>query len=488
MIVTAVATVPTHSLSSARITAETIGSTSLRSVFRISLGRDNLLGILELSLDSIAIIGTLFGLAIYWEGEILPPYLIFALLLFALTFPGSSHLNQRISELLREVLINWLLIAGLLGLFGTASKLTRHFDRDVLLYWLWLAPTIQFAAHCVLRSAAPWLLAIRGEAKRAIIAGMNGQGIALAQQIHADPYCGTTVLGFFDGRKPERHPVHHGFNILGDIDDLPSYVRNHRIDVIYLSLPMATQPRILHLLSELRDTTASIYFVPDIFVTDLIQGRMDAVGNMPVVAVCETPFTGINGIIKRATDLLLATLILILISPLLLIIAIGVKVTSPGPVIFKQRRYGLDGEEILVYKFRSMSVCEDGGQIQQAKKNDQRITPLGAFLRKSSLDELPQFINVLQGRMSIVGPRPHAVAHNEMYRKLINGYMVRHKVKPGITGWAQINGLRGETETLDKMKARIDFDLDYLRNWSPMLDLKIIVNTVGVVLKDQHAY
>jgi len=209
---------------------------------------------------------------------------------------------------------------------------------------------------------------------------------------------------------------------------------------------------------------------------------------MPVVAVCETPFTGINGIIKRATDLLLATLILILISPLLLIIAIGVKVTSPGPVIFKQRRYGLDGEEILVYKFRSMSVCEDGGQIQQAKKNDQRITPLGAFLRKSSLDELPQFINVLQGRMSIVGPRPHAVAHNEMYRKLINGYMVRHKVKPGITGWAQINGLRGETETLDKMKARIDFDLDYLRNWSPMLDLKIIVNTVGVVLKDQHAY
>jgi len=180
--------------------------------------------------------------------------------------------------------------------------------------------------------------------------------------------------------------------------------------------------------------------------------------------------------------------ILTLIAPVLLAIAAAVKFTSPGPIIFKQRRYGLDGEEILVYKFRSMTVTEDGGVVTQAKKNDNRITPLGAFLRKTSLDELPQFINVLQGRMSIVGPRPHAVAHNELYRKLIKGYMVRHKVKPGITGWAQVNGYRGETDTLDKMQGRIDYDLDYLRNWSLRLDIHIILRTVRLVAKDQQAY
>jgi putative colanic acid biosynthesis UDP-glucose lipid carrier transferase len=195
-----------------------------------------------------------------------------------------------------------------------------------------------------------------------------------------------------------------------------------------------------------------------------------------------------NGILKRGSDIVFSIGILTLIFPVLLVVAAAVKWTSPGPVIFKQRRYGLDGEEILVYKFRSMSVTENGATVTQATKNDSRITPLGAILRRTSLDELPQFINVLQGRMSIVGPRPHAVAHNEMYRKLIKGYMVRHKVKPGITGWAQVNGYRGETDTLDKMQGRIDYDLDYLRNWSLRLDIHIILKTVRLVLKDQKAY
>jgi putative colanic acid biosynthesis UDP-glucose lipid carrier transferase len=251
---------------------------------------------------------------------------------------------------------------------------------------------------------------------------------------------------------------------------------------------MATQPRILDLLTQLRDTTVSIYFVPDIFVTDLIQGRMDMVGGIPVVAVCETPFTGLNGIVKRLSDIVLSVLILILISPLLVLIAFGIKAGSSGPIIFKQRRYGLDGKEIIVYKFRSMTVCEDGNIVRQVQKDDQRIKPFGAFLRKTSLDELPQFFNVLQGRMSIVGPRPHAVTHNEQYRKLIKGYMVRHKVKPGITGWAQINGYRGETDTLEKMRKRIEHDLDYLRHWSLRFDLSIIAKTILLVIRDRNAY
>jgi putative colanic acid biosynthesis UDP-glucose lipid carrier transferase len=192
--------------------------------------------------------------------------------------------------------------------------------------------------------------------------------------------------------------------------------------------------------------------------------------------------------VKRATDIIISSLILSLIWPLMLGIAIAIKRGSPGPVFFKQRRYGLDGKEILVYKFRTMTVCEDGARIEQAKKNDQRITRLGAFLRRTSLDELPQFINVLEGTMSIVGPRPHAVAHNEQYRKLIRGYMIRHKVRPGITGWAQVNGLRGETETVDKMKKRVEYDLDYLKHWSASLDIRIIFRTLFVVWKGSNAY
>jgi putative colanic acid biosynthesis UDP-glucose lipid carrier transferase len=274
---------------------------------------------------------------------------------------------------------------------------------------------------------------------------------------------------------------------LGPLSALADHARSNTVDVIYIALPMASQPRILKLLEDLRDTTASIYFVPDIFVSDLIQARVDSIGGLPVVAVCESPFHGFNAVVKRVSDFCLAALILAAISPLMVAIGLGVKLSSPGPVLFKQRRYGLDGKRIVVYKFRSMTVAEDGEVVRQATRNDQRVTRFGAFLRRTSLDELPQFINVLQGRMSIVGPRPHAVAHNEMYRKLIRGYMIRHKVKPGITGLAQVNGLRGETDTVDKMKARIDYDLAYLRNWSLALDVRIILKT-AVVLLHKNAY
>jgi putative colanic acid biosynthesis UDP-glucose lipid carrier transferase len=246
--------------------------------------------------------------------------------------------------------------------------------------------------------------------------------------------------------------------------------------------------RVLDLLEDLRDTTASIYYVPDVFVFDLIQSRTGEILGMPVVAMCETPFFGYRGVIKRLTDVTFSLAGLLLLSPLLLAVAIAVKLSSPGPVIFKQRRYGLDGREIRVFKFRTMSVVEDGDSIRQATRDDSRITPIGRVLRRYSIDELPQLLNVVIGNMSLVGPRPHAVAHNEEYRKLIKGYMMRHKVLPGITGLAQINGCRGETAKLEEMKARIEFDLDYLRRWSPALDLKILVKTVLMLLGDRKAY
>jgi putative colanic acid biosynthesis UDP-glucose lipid carrier transferase len=209
---------------------------------------------------------------------------------------------------------------------------------------------------------------------------------------------------------------------------------------------------------------------------------------MPAISVCDTPFHGMDAVLKRTTDVALAGLALLGAAPLMVAIALAVKLSSRGPVLFRQRRYGLNGEQINVYKFRSMTVCEDGAVVTQATRNDCRITPLGRFLRRTSLDELPQLLNVLQGKMSLVGPRPHAIAHNEMYRKLISGYMIRHKVRPGITGWAQVNGLRGETDTVEKMSARVKFDIDYLNSWSPWLDLKILLRTVMLVVRDDRAY
>jgi putative colanic acid biosynthesis UDP-glucose lipid carrier transferase len=390
--------------------------------------------------------------------------------------------------MVRKVAINWGLFVGVAGAFGYATGYLRHFPQTMLMAWVAVTPLALAAAHLALRLALPKWMALGGNQRVAVVAGVNDIGLQLLRRFRELPYLGTRVVGFFDDRQPARLPASDDVPLLGRIGELADFVKRHHVEAIYLALPMAPQPRILAVLDDLKDTTASIYFVPDIFVTDLIQGRLDNVGGMAVVGVCETPFTGFDNLIKRTSDLVLALLILLLLAPLLGAVAVGVKLSSPGPVIFKQRRYGLDGREIVVYKFRSMTVCDDGDHVRQATRNDSRITPFGAFIRRSSLDELPQFLNVLQGRMSIVGPRPHAVAHNESYRKLIKGYMLRHKVKPGITGWAQVNGCRGETETVDKMQQRIEFDLDYLRNWSLGLDLWIIVKTALLVVKDRNAY
>ncbi|HIG8681784.1 TPA: undecaprenyl-phosphate glucose phosphotransferase, partial [Klebsiella pneumoniae] len=217
--------------------------------------------------------------------------------------------------------------------------------------------------------------------------------------------------------------------------------------------------------------------IPDVFTFNILQSRTEEVNGIPVVPIFETPLNGINMVLKRLEDIILSVVILTLISPILIIISLCVKLTSPGPIIFKQTRYGMDGKPIKVWKFRTMVVMENDN-VTQATKNDVRVTKVGRFLRRTSLDELPQFFNVLFGGMSIVGPRPHAVIHNEQYRSLIEGYMLRHKVKPGITGWAQINGWRGETDTLEKMEKRVEYDLEYIREWSIWLDIRIIFLTI----------
>lgn len=385
------------------------------------------------------------------------------------------------------ILTDWITVVGVLLFIAFITKTSDLFSRKLLLTWFVATP---FALHAAQESARHLLHRFVSSSvvvRTKVIVGLNEMGRELAREIAEDP-CRGVMKGFFDDRGNGRLAHAEANEILGGVEDVARYVKRNSIHVVYITLPMTRDPRIVRMLDELRDTTASVYFVPSTLPFEMIQARVDRIGSVPVIAVCETPFYGINGVLKRTADLVITALIVLAIWPLMLAIALGIKLSSPGPVLFKQRRYGLDGKQIVVYKFRTMNVCEDGGRIEQARQNDSRVTAFGAFLRRTSLDELPQFINVLAGSMSIVGPRPHAVAHNEQYRGLISGYMVRHKVRPGITGWAQINGFRGETETVEKMKQRIEYDLDYLKHWSLSLDLWIVLKTVLVVLKDKRAY
>lgn len=446
--------------------------------------------LVKMLLDPILMISTLLIVAGYYSEPIDGNYVLLALVIFALTFPGTWSKQATVVSETMHILASWPMLVGILLFFGYATTFLQHFAREVVLAWSLITPLVMLTAHVAIRRLLERVRGTQESIRRAVIVGASEVGVQLRNRLHEEPMLNIRFEGFLDDRETGRSalPAEEAGQLIGKLESLAAYVRAEAVDIIYMALPISSQPRILKLLDDLKDTTVSLYFVPDIFMFDLIQARIDDVGGIPVVAVCETPFHGMNGLIKRSSDIVLAALILTLISPIMLMLAIGVKLSSPGPVLFRQRRYGLDGQDIVVYKFRSMTVCEDGDKVVQATRNDKRVTLFGAFIRKTSLDELPQFINVLQGRMSIVGPRPHAVAHNETYRKLVKGYMIRHKVKPGITGWAQVNGFRGETDTLDKMKMRIDYDLDYLRQWSLWLDLKIIARTVFLVAADRQAY
>jgi putative colanic acid biosynthesis UDP-glucose lipid carrier transferase len=360
------------------------------------------------------------------------------------------------------------------------SKRSEDYSRIAVSSWFVLAPLLvsvwRTATTLILRE----LRAHGYNTRAAAIIGMTELGERLALQFRDVPSLGLEVHGFYDDRSEERcHPIAEALGQrAGDLEDVVDAARAGEIDLIYIAFPLRAEPRIAELLRQLSDTTASVYLAADFFAYDLLHARWGTLGGVPTVSLHETPFYGVDGWLKRLEDLVVGTLILMTVAIPMLVIGVCVKLTSPGPVLFRQRRYGLNGEVIHVLKFRSMTVTEDGTEIKQATAEDARITKLGAFLRRTNLDELPQFFNVLEGSMSIVGPRPHAVAHNELYRKKIQGYMLRHKVKPGITGWAQVNGWRGETDTLDKMEKRIEHDLDYIRNWSLLWDFQIIFMTV----------
>ena len=429
-------------------------------------------------------------LAVAWwfDEPIARPDLTLCLLIFALTFPGRNRFWDRPLNAAVDISASWLSLLVILTLCGYATRSLGLFNFNVLAWWALVTPALLWTTVFTGRKTLRYLAALPGNRRTAVVVGAGALGVKVARGFQLRRELGLTFLGFFDDRTDDRVDAEAVGQRLGSLLQVADFVRAHGVHEVYITLPLGSQPRILELMEQVQGTTASVFFVPDVFGISIIQGRLQDMNGVPVVGLCETPFTGINRLVKTTADMMLATVILVLISPVLLLIAIGVKLTSPGPALFRQRRNGLDGEEIVVYKFRSMRSLDDGQVVPQATKDDPRVTPFGGFLRRTSLDELPQFINDLQGRMSIVGPRPHAVAHNEQYRKLIKAYMVRHKVKPGITGWAQIHGQRGETDTIEKMQARVEYDLEYLRNWSLGLDLQIIARTIKLVFFDRSAY
>lgn len=404
---------------------------------------------------------------------------------------NEIYYEWRGSSIYREaarIALAWFGAVVALIVIGFMTKTSEAYSRIVIISWIILTPLCIILWHAGCRIALGYLRSQGRNMRTIAVVGANELGRRLTQSFASMPWLGYRNLGYYDDRSEADSRRLKEAKIIGDFATLYQDARDGKIDVIYITLPLCAEKRVEKIINRLANTTVSVYFIPDLFVFNLLHARWTTIQGIPAVSVYDTPFYHLDGITKRLEDILLSSIILLIIAIPMLLIGLGIKLTSPGPVLFKQRRYGMRGETIEVWKFRTMTVCEDGETIKQAVRNDSRVTPFGRFLRRTSLDELPQFINVLQGKMSVVGPRPHAVAHNELYRKNIHGYMLRHKVKPGITGLAQVNGYRGEIQTEEMLKRRIQNDLEYIRQWSLLLDFKIVFLTIFKGFLGERAY
>ncbi len=388
-------------------------------------------------------------------------------------------------NLIQAVLIIAFFLAGLA--FFTRSG--EQYSRLWFMNWMFASITLLILFRCALLLLLRFMRSHGLNERRVVIFGANALGIKIVETVQQALWTGFHIVTFIDDDVITKPNMFNQTPIVSTPSNLSAYLANEKIDEIWLALPLRAEARVKEILYELRHHTITTRFVLDIFGLDLLNHSITDVAGFPVLNIRATPMTGFNRLTKAIEDRIIAAWILVIISPLLLLIAAGVKLSSKGPIFFKQYRHGWDGRIIKVYKFRTMKIhAEKEGHVTQARAGDERVTAFGKFLRRTSLDELPQFINVLQGRMSIVGPRPHAVQHNEFYKDAIHIYMQRHRVKPGITGWAQINGWRGETDTLEKMQKRVEYDLYYINNWSFGFDMKIIFLTFFRGFVNRNAY
>ncbi len=452
-------------------------------------------------IDTSIILLTFFAIAdlfnIEWEAIYIWT-LLFSVMLFNFFAESQdvyrSWRGTNLSEEIRTVLFSWLTAIFTLLLINLFIVKSILYEQPFMAAWIVLTPIELISWHAIVRMILGFTRAKGFNTRKVAIIGATSIGSRLEKAFADMEWSGFRFVGYYDDRikryENNEQEVTEDItqNIVGDIDTLLADCRKGAIDTVYITLALAAEHRIKDITEKLADTTASVYLVPDLYIFNLLNSRWVDYQGITAISIFETPFSGLDSTVKRVEDVVLSALILCFIAIPMIFIAIGIKLTSKGPVFFKQTRYGMAGEKIKVWKFRSMTVMDNGDKVSQATKGDARITPFGAFLRQTSLDELPQFFNAFSGSMSIIGPRPHAVAHNEEYRRKIHGYMLRHKVKPGISGLAQINGFRGETDTIEKMEGRIRYDLKYIQTWSLALDLKIIFLTIFKGFKDKNAY
>jgi putative colanic acid biosynthesis UDP-glucose lipid carrier transferase len=423
--------------------------------------------------------------------------MLIAVLLVLIVFPAfgvyRTWRGGSIALELREVTLAWTSVLATLAVLAFLAKRGTDFSRAWFLIWFGLGWAALAAERIMLRSVLRVLRSHGFNTRRIVVVRVAEFGIELAKGIEAAPWTGLKVKALFCAKphacNADRARSAAAIPEFVRLDGLAEYVERECIDQVLIALPLKEEETIREVLRLLRHSTVDVSYVPDMSGLRLLNSSLSEIAGFPVMSLSSTRMQGINELVKNFVDKVLALVILVLVSPLMFAIALGIKLTSRGPVFFRQRRLGAGGEEISVLKFRSMVVhAEEVGRISQARRGDERVTPFGSFLRRTSLDELPQFFNVLSGDMSIVGPRPHAIEHNEHYKELVQKYMLRHKVKPGITGWAQVNGYRGETDTLEKMAKRVEYDLHYIENWSLWLDLKIMALTVVRGFSDRNAY
>ncbi len=404
---------------------------------------------------------------------------------------------------IRSLLLAWFLVAATIPVLLYFTKTGELYSRLWFGWWTLITALLMVGSRFVVRKASNWARQTGLNTRNVLIVGTGELAQQVCENLRQSGWTGINVVGYVDAGEGNKGRFVGDTPVIGNIDDLEQLLFNRslemsesansildydEIDQVWVALPTNRENDIRRVCEMLEESAIAAVFVPDIFLHSLLNKSVDEFAGMPVVNLRATPIAGFASTIKMAEDILVSLAALVFFAPIMLLIAVLIKLESPGPVLFKQRRYGIDGKEILVWKFRTMRVLEDGNTVTQARKNDRRVTRVGSFLRRSSLDELPQFFNVLQGKMSVVGPRPHAVAHNEQYRKLVDHYMLRCAIKPGITGWAQVNGWRGETDTIEKMRKRVEFDIVYLNSWSIWLDAKIILKTITRAMFNQNAY
>jgi putative colanic acid biosynthesis UDP-glucose lipid carrier transferase len=414
---------------------------------------------------------------------------LLAAALFMITgvFFGLYSIRNRLSRdgQFGRIMTVWIVVLSLFLLFAYITKTSSVFSRVAVVAWMLMVPFLLNLERHIIYAVHHFLTREHGNVPVALV-GCGESAQYFLEQLRLEKSLGIEVQGIYLPTGSESIVCENAL-VKGDIKQMVLDVQGNRYREVYIAMPTQSEMDIAYVFEELSDCSVPVYFVPDRITANLMSSRMFHLRGMPVIGVYDA-MDRPEILLKRIEDIVISGIILCLMALPMLAIAILVKLGSKGPVFFRQWRYGLGGEPIEVWKFRSMTVCDDGDVIVQATKNDSRVTKVGAFLRRTSLDELPQFLNVLRGDMSIVGPRPHAISHNELYRKKIMGYMLRHLVKPGITGWAQVNGWRGETDTLEKMEKRVQYDLEYIKNWSLWFDLKIIALTALKGLSGKNAY